>query len=521
MCINKLKTICWISVLFVCINIAVFPTGGRPEEPVATEKTEGMYGLPLVKERVTIDYFMANHKTKPFTANDLTIAELQRHTNVYFNIISIDSGYWDKYKVMLASNNLPDLVFTTVADAKRYGMDGLFIPLDDLLEKHGQNILQAIREEGIEEDMRALDGKIYFFPKISLQHPEPYMVRQDWLEKYNIEPPKTLENIYQMLKTFKEQDPAGNGQTIPFGSMMYNDPSICYLNAFYRAFSVDQDFMLKKDRIVWGPAQSGMREAMIYLNRLYAEELLDNEAPVLAKKQWEERVAAGRVGMIIYAPVRADFFSEVLRRTNPEAKMVGLEPPIGIDGKRHIPPMPRFSPAFCMTITRDSTEAEMIVKFFNYVFSPEGRMVVSYGVEGDSYEMKDGKPVFTDKMYKQEGSGNMFEKSAIGGRRIACWSYDAAILQQYKGTLALDAINLSLPYLDPPAPMLNFNQEELNIIESRYKDLKDKTSDYLLKFLIGELSVDNSWDEYISELQRIGLDELEAAYNSAYTRRYQ
>ena len=247
--IIKLKTICWISVLFVCINIAVFPTGGRPEEPVATEKTEGMYGLPLVKERVTIDYFMANHKTKPFTANDLTIAELQRRTNVYFNIISIDSGYWDKYKVMLASNNLPDLVFTTVADAKRYGMDGLFIPLDDLLEKHGQNILQAIREEGIEEDMRALDGKIYFFPKISLQHPEPFIVRQDWLEKYNMKPPETLEDIYQMLKTFKKEDPAGNEQTIPFGSMMYNDPSICYLNAFYRAFTVDQDFILKKDRI--------------------------------------------------------------------------------------------------------------------------------------------------------------------------------------------------------------------------------------------------------------------------------
>ena len=120
--IIKLKTICWISVLFVCINIAVFPTGGRPEEPVATEKTEGMYGLPLVKERVTIDYFMANHKTKPFTANDLTIAELQRRTNVYFNIISIDSGYWDKYKVMLASNDLPDVV---LLDINLTDIDGL------------------------------------------------------------------------------------------------------------------------------------------------------------------------------------------------------------------------------------------------------------------------------------------------------------------------------------------------------------------------------------------------------------
>ena len=60
------------------------------------------------EERITLSYFMANHKTMPFTAEDLTIAELQRRTNVSFDIESIDSGYWDKYKMLLASNDLPD-----------------------------------------------------------------------------------------------------------------------------------------------------------------------------------------------------------------------------------------------------------------------------------------------------------------------------------------------------------------------------------------------------------------------------
>ena len=313
---------------------------------------------------------------------------------------------------MLASKNLPDLIFTTVAEAKLNGMEGLFLPLDDLLERHGSNILKAMREEGIEEDMRALDGKIYFFPKISLQQPEPFMVRQDWLEKCNIKTPDTLEDIYQMLKTFKEKDPAGNEKTIPYGSHMFNDPSICYLNAFYRAFTVDQDFMLKDDHMVWGPAQPEMKEAMKYLNRLYTEGLLDNEAP-----------------------------------------------------------MPRFNTDFCMVISK-------------------------------------------------EGGWNMFVKAAIGGRRIACWPHDDALMQQLKSTLALDALNQTWPYVDPPTPILNFDREELNVIEVKYGDLKDKTSEFLLKFLIRELSVDNSWDDYISELKRTGLDELEEAFNRAYARRY-
>jgi putative aldouronate transport system substrate-binding protein len=499
----------------------LFAGGGKPEEAAMDEYTNDRARLPLTQEPVTIDYFMSNHRTKPFTVDDLTFAELQRQTNVYFNIISVDSGYWDKYEIMLSANALPDLVFTTVAKAKNSGIEGTFAPLDELLEEHGSHVMQAIDEERIKEDVRALDGKMYFFPKIALQQPEPFMVRQDWLEKYDIETPDTIDDIYQMLKIFKERDPAGDGKTIPYGSMMYADPSICYLNSFYRAFGVDQDFMLKDGRMIWGPAQPGMREAMTYLNRLYAEELLDNEAPILAKKQWEERVSAGRVGMIVYSPVRADFFTDVLSRTDPEAKMVGIRPPKGIDGKRHTPPMPRFSPAFCMTLTRDSQYGELITRFFDYVFSPEGRMVVSYGVEGDSYEMINGKPVFAEKMYVEEDGWNLFVKAAIGGRRISSWPYDEAMLQQYKGTLALDAINLSAPYLDPPTPLLNFDESEMYIIERMYNGILDSTYKYLLKFLVGELSVDDTWNEYIEVLKRAGLDDLETAYNAAYARRYQ
>ena len=497
-----------------------YSRGGKSEQSIVQSGSKAPTGTPLAEIPVTVDYFMSNHKTKPLTADDLTIAELQRRTNVYFNIISIDSNYWDKYKVMLASGDLPDLIFTTVPDAKRFGMEGLFLPLDSLLEEHGQNILNAFQEEKITEDIKALDGNTYFFPKIGPQQPEPFMVRQDWLEQFGIKPPETLEDIYRMLRTFKERDPAGDGQTLPYGSMMYSDPSICYLNAFYRAFTVDQDFLLKDGQMVWGPAQPEMRDAMVYLNRLYSEQLLDNEAPVLAKKQWEERVSSGRVGMIVYSSVRTDYFTGILQQKDPDAQMVGIAPPIGIDGKRHIAPFPRLSTSFCMTVAADSENAELIVRFFDYVFSPEGRRIISYGIEGETYTMVDGNPVFTERMYRPEAGWNMFVKSAIGGRRIASWPYDDALIQQLKGTMSLEALRKTWPFVDPPTPILNFDRQELSVIEAVYQDLVDKTSEYLLRFLIGSLSVDADWETYIDDLTRIGLLELEKAYQNAYGRRY-
>jgi len=285
-------------------------------------------------------------------------------------------------------------------------------------------------------------------------------------------------------------------------------------------FTVDQDFILEENRMVWGPVLPEMKDAMRYLNRLYTEELLDNEAPILAKKQWEERVSEGRVGMIVYSSVRTDYFTKILRKENPDAAMVGFPPPVGIDGKRHVAPFPRFATNFCMAVSRKSPHAELIVRFFDYVFSPDGRMVVSYGVEGDSYVLREGQPVFTDKMYTPQEGWNMFVKAAIGGRRISCWPYDDALIQQLKGTLSLDALEQTWPYVDPPAPILNFNREELEVIESTYQNLKDRTSEYLLQFLIGELSVDHGWEAYIEELRKAGLDELVDIYNRSYTRRY-
>ena len=79
-------TACLI-VAMVFASQAVF-AAGKHEAPATDNARES--GLPLVSEPVTLDYFMANHKTAPFSATDLTIAELQKRTNVYLNIISID-----------------------------------------------------------------------------------------------------------------------------------------------------------------------------------------------------------------------------------------------------------------------------------------------------------------------------------------------------------------------------------------------------------------------------------------------
>ena len=48
-------------------------------------------------------------------------------------------------------------------------------------------------------------------------------------------------------------------------------------------------------------------------------------------------------------------------------------------------------------ITPDPCEdPEKVAQFLNYGYTKEGHMLYNFGIEGESYEMVDGKPIYTD-----------------------------------------------------------------------------------------------------------------------------
>ena len=57
----------------------------------------------------------------------------------------------------------------------------------------------------------------------------------------------------------------------------------------------------------------------------------------------------------------------------------------------------------CITVSADSPNAELCVKWLDYLFSEEGALLANYGTEGDTFEyQEDGTPVFTSKVTANE-----------------------------------------------------------------------------------------------------------------------
>ncbi|WNR45291.1 extracellular solute-binding protein [Paenibacillus roseipurpureus] len=467
--------------------------------------------MPIVKDKLTLDFFIKDHATKPITGNEPPFVELEKRTNIHFNFIKTADGFEDKFKITLASGKLPDIMqSTSINDAKRYGMEGAFLPLDDLLKKFGPNILKVMKDRGIEKDVRAADGKIYGIPLINPEGiAHSYMVRQDWLDKLNLKAPNTLDEYYNMLKAFRDNQLAGK-DTIPLSIFASGAGGIYAIHNIMEAYNSNYEFMVKDNKYVYGPAEPGAKDAYAYVNKLYAEKLLDPEFGLLSKKQWEGKVSTGNVGSIIYDSARTDFFTDVLKKDKPGAKMVAVAPLQGPDGKRHIMQPNLFGNL--VVLGKDTKNAEAAVKFFNYMFSDEGSMLLSFGLENDSYVMKDGKPQYTDKMYEADG---LF-KYGIG--RVLPFNPNPAMPeQQRKGTLTADAIKLQAPYWVKSNPTLNFIDEENDIIKSKSTGVNDVRDKYFLRFVMGEEPFTN-WDKYVNDLKKAGLDDLLKVYNDAYQR---
>ena len=119
---------------------------------------------------------------------------------------------------MIASGNLPDIISYTISDLELLGFkDGAVIDLSDLIEKHAPNIKRFMKEHPrLAKDMYAYNGKIYALPTYydydKLNVTTTIFIRTDWLKKFNLKVPSTIEEMEKVLTTIVNGDANGNGK---------------------------------------------------------------------------------------------------------------------------------------------------------------------------------------------------------------------------------------------------------------------------------------------------------------------
>ncbi|MFZ7946920.1 ABC transporter substrate-binding protein [Neobacillus sp. 19] len=148
----------------------------------------------------------------PQKDTDKVFAEVNKYTkkkiNATVKMTQIDWGDWaQKSQVMINSGEPFDIIFTNGTDYVQNSQKGAFLAIDDLLNKEGKDVKQAINPallEGIK-----VNGKIYGVPtNKEAARQTVYTFNKRLVEKYNFDISKvqSLEDLEPMLKVIKENE---------------------------------------------------------------------------------------------------------------------------------------------------------------------------------------------------------------------------------------------------------------------------------------------------------------------------
>lgn len=116
------------------------------------------------------------------------------------NVPTQNDKYKEKLVIAMSSGECPDMYTSwSGGPMNEYIKSGYAQPLDDLYEKYG--LKDRFMEGALEQ--ASYDGKLYAIPVKNISVAGIYY-NKDLFEKYNIEVPKTLEDLEKACDTFLE-----------------------------------------------------------------------------------------------------------------------------------------------------------------------------------------------------------------------------------------------------------------------------------------------------------------------------
>ncbi|MGF7031491.1 putative aldouronate transport system substrate-binding protein [Paenibacillus mucilaginosus] len=515
------------------------------KDPAAPESGEasGTEGADSTTP-VTFSYFLFAQGKKDVLASETTIGkELQKQTGVDFKLQYLVGDSATKAGVMIASGDYPDVISSSGEMAKL--MDaGVYIPLDELIEKYGPNIKRVY--EPYFDKMKAKDGKIYTLPFTANQGytAEPdigsgaFWIQRSVLKEFGYPKITTLDEYFELLKKYKEKYPKVDGkETIGFtisagvtnNFFTLQNPAM-HLAGYPNDGAVIVDMKTNEAKIVAGTDYQ--KRWIKKLNEMNAAGLFDPESFTMNKDQYLAKLTSGRVlGYFNYAWQVGDA-SNNLKKAGVDEKRYAPLPIVFDKGikDQYIDP-PGFVNNYGVGITVNAKDPVRIIKYFDNMLKEENQILLSWGIKDQTYSVDEkGRFYYKDDQSKYHedpelnrkfgfayfgydwpryGSnsvlkdGNAFAPS--NQPEVATKLYtdgDKKILEAYGAKTFSDYFNKPDERKWFPAWSINIPQgSPEQIFTTKSDDLQKK---YLSKLILeSQDTFETTWKEYINELNKL------------------
>ena len=492
--------------------------GAASETAAETTSTEGIT-FPLSETKTYSMFALIPSAEYPLEDN-ISFQKLCEDTNIQFEIQSVlGADLIEKKGLVLASGDYPDVFFKaglSTEEISKYSSQGVLIPLQDLIRQYAPNLTQLLDERNAWQYIEDADGNVYSLPEIDKQAPSlnVYWINQKWLNNLGLEEPKNLDELYNVLKAFKDEDANGNGDPddeIPM--------TVCDKNyyQFLPYFGVDFDNNTKTGiqdgNMFYIPTSDLFKEFLAYMTRLYSEGLLDAGS---FTNTYEQQCASGQTADIYGSFFDAGAFLTVGRDNDDD--YIALTP-----FTKGTYPMNAGVFNGTLAITDSCEEPENIIAWADQLYSQEGGALAWLGIEGETYALNDDGTWswLTDKGHGDNVSAVRASSTIQGSANHPSvqpdlWftgmtdetDPDEVYLNEQRDKLA--------SYGAEPRPAMFYSEEDSQTISTLKTDLDSYVDQYSAQVITGEQDLESTWDSYVSTMEQMGASKLESLYVNAY-----
>lgn len=453
---------------------------------------------------LTISLMTVKHVTAPISNEMLTIKAVEEKFNVTFDLQLIaESDYEEKFNTVLAGGDLPDVFYASPSTMSQYYDTGIVRVLDDLLAEYAPNIIDQWESHGLTRNVKSDDGHYYYTTYIDESAGMECCgwINKTLLDECNLEVPTSYDELYEVLKVFKET--YGDGFVPMACGPWYNlDEPIYYAFGTYDEWIYYND----TDGYVYGPYAYAeqTKAALTWMNKCYEEGLIDAEYMTRSSDDVNALCADNKVGYMVTWADHAAAIAEggsygtnfvpvpVLDNTLGTAKYVGNKSATG-------------TPMYVSASASDEV-VQRWLEIINYIYSEEGIRLFDWGVEGDTYEMVDGAPQLTAKVLESD-LGELNGRRSFGMEpqnfpHLATWEGWSAVLWD----CTVEVTDANADYVRPQAPNLTGSFEEETELANIMGDIKNYTDTTLAQFITGDKDIETEWDAYIADLEKMGIE---------------
>lgn len=480
--------------------------------------------------------------------NDLMMyQEMSKRTGVDVEFIHPTSGSngSEAFQILLTDGDYPDIMeydWTTYPGGPDQAIeDGVIISLNDYLEEYAPNYYDYMygekgkannylyRAQAISEN-----GNIYGFHNLNIGTARGFnglYIRKDKLDEWGLAIPETIAEWDVILEKAKAEG--------------FEKPFVCIntcittpqtnVNTFNTAFNVGKGFYIGDGEIKFGPFEPGYKEYVAKLAEWREKGYFDQDYVTNQRSDLEAYMTNG-TSIAAYGSIGSAIgkILSAVEQQDPNSVFDLAACPYPVMNKGDVPLFQEVSAeatAPIVAISAQCSEEEIIkaMKFIDYLYSEEGSILSSFGVEGDTYTVETDENgqkhyVYTDKIYNFEEVGAHSVEAAL----YKFFRPGHAGLNQHPDYLdgfyqyeqQKDALEVWNKYVDTAkqhVPVLSFTVEESAEFAEIFASARPELDAGISNIILGKQSIDE-YDSIIAKAKENGYDRLVEIHQVAYER---